>query len=81
MIESLVKAVAEMLPGPVTDELRANLEAAIRANLAKMDLMTREEFAVREKVLRRLRERVVELEKRVGELEGGSDDNAVILER
>jgi len=69
MIEKLSEAIAALLPPGAGGELRANIEAVLRAHLRKMNLVTREEFAVREKVLQRTRERVGELEREVAELE------------
>ncbi|MGR3913130.1 MAG: accessory factor UbiK family protein [Gammaproteobacteria bacterium] len=69
MIKKLSEAIAALLPPGIGAAMRANIEAVLRANLRKMELVTREEFAVQEKVLQRTRERVGELEREVAELE------------
>ena len=69
MIEKLSDAIAALLPPEAGAALRANIAAVLRANLREMDLVTREDFAVQEKVLQRTRERVDELEREVSELE------------
>ena len=57
--------------------MRAEIEARIRDQLepvlARMDLVTREEFDVQREVLARTREKLVALEARVAELEARSE--------
>ena len=50
-------------------ELESNFRAILRASLAKLDLVTRDEFEVQEAVLARTRERLEALEARLEELE------------
>ena len=69
MIDKLSEAIAALLPGKLSEELRDNIKATIRANLDKMNLLTREQFEIQEKVLHRTRTRVETLEKQVDELE------------
>jgi ubiquinone biosynthesis accessory factor UbiK len=49
-----------------------NLKAMLTGALAKLDLVTREEFDVQARVLLRTREKLEALEARVGELEAGA---------
>ncbi|MDA7969802.1 MAG: accessory factor UbiK family protein [Gammaproteobacteria bacterium] len=69
MIKQLSEALAALLPPGAGGELRANMDAVLRAHLRELDLTTREDFAVQEKVLQRTRERVSELEREVAALE------------
>ncbi len=69
MIDKLSEAIAALLPAELGKELRGNIDAVVRANFEKMNLLTREQFEIQEKVLHRTRARVVELEKQVAELE------------
>ena len=69
MIDKLSEAIAALLPAQLGKELRGNIDAVVRANFEKMNLLTREQFEIQEKVLHRTRARVVELEKQVTELE------------
>ena len=78
-MENLTDAIAALLPDELRAELRDNIDALVRARFEKMDLLTREQFETREKVLQRTRQRVQELEKQVTELEARlniANDNA-----
>jgi BMFP domain-containing protein YqiC len=77
-LDTLVTRIAEGLPtgfGKVHEDLRNNLRAAVSAALARMDLVSREEFDVQAAVLARTREKLTVLEDKVAELERavGSD--------
>lgn len=75
-LDTLVARVAEGLPagfGQVHEDLRNNLHAALSAALARMDLVSREEFDVQSAVLARTREKLTALEAKVAELEGTAD--------
>ena len=69
MIDKLSEAMAAILPADLGKELRSNIDAVIRSNFDKMNLVTREQFEIQEKVLHRTRGRILELEKQVAELE------------
>jgi BMFP domain-containing protein YqiC len=58
-----------MAASPARDVER-NLKAAMTGLLAKLDLVTREEFDVQAQVLTRTREKLQELEARLAYLEG-----------
>ena len=53
----------------VQDDIGKNLRAAVQATLARLDLVTREEFDVQAKVLARSRARIEQLEQQVAALE------------
>ena len=69
MIDKLSEAIAALLPAELGKELRGNIKAVVRSNFEKMNLLTREQFEVQEKVLHRTRARVLALEKQVAGLE------------
>jgi ubiquinone biosynthesis accessory factor UbiK len=50
-------------------DIQRNLRASLEAGLARLDLVTREEFDVQAAVLARTREKLAALEARVAELE------------
>ena len=54
------------LPGP---EVEKHLKALLQSALAKLDVVSRDEFETQQAVLMRTRERLEALEKRVSELE------------
>jgi hypothetical protein len=71
-IEGLARKLAESLPQglrSVRDDLEKNFRAVLRSGLAKLDLVTREEFEVQEAVLARTREKLQSLESRLAALE------------
>jgi len=71
-IEGLAKKLADVVPEglrAVRDDVERNFRSVLRGGLAKLDLVTREEFEVQEAVLARTREKLDALEKRLADLE------------
>ena len=71
-IEELAKKLADAVPEGVRamqKDLEANFQSVLAAGLAKLDLVTREEFEVQRAVLARTREKLEALEQRLGEME------------
>lgn len=71
-IESLVKQILAALPADlrqVKTDMEKNLKAIISAGLAKMDLVTREEFDVQAELLARTRASLEKIQKHLAELE------------
>lgn len=62
------RVAAAMAASPARDAEK-NLKAMLAGALAKLDLVTREEFDIQTRVLLRTREKVEVLEARVAELE------------
>ncbi len=81
-VDELARKLAESVPGVKgsVSTLREDLERSFRALLdstfERMELVTREEFDVQRKVLERTREKLVTLEARLAEFEGGSPGEA-----
>lgn len=72
LVNRILELVQERLPqdiGELGQDLRHNVSSVIKESLARMDLVTREEFEVQSKVLARTRQRVEDLEKQVTQLE------------
>ena len=67
--DRIVAAIATALPVELTEDVRKNVRAALRSALEKMDLVTREEMEVQEKVLLRTREKLESLLIRLDQLE------------
>lgn len=70
--DDLSRKLADSLPAgaqALRDDVEHNLRRALEAALAKLDLVTREEFEVQRAVLLRTRERLEALERQVAELE------------
>ena len=71
-LDDLAQKVAGSLPSGLQvlkEDMERNLRAVLEAALAKMDLVTREEFDVQSAVLARTREKLQRLEAQVVELE------------
>lgn len=68
-LDSFLRFFEAALPGGMASAMRDNLRAAARAAFEKMDLVTREELDVQQRVLQRTREKLEALERQVAELE------------
>lgn len=71
-LDDLARRFTESLPGGLREfqqEVEKNTRAALQGALARMDLITRDEFDAQAKVLARTRARVEELEGKLKELE------------
>ena len=71
-IEDLARRLAEAVPEglrAMQKDLEENFRSVLSAGLAKLDLVTREEFEVQEAVLARTREKLEALEQRLKEFE------------
>jgi BMFP domain-containing protein YqiC len=74
-IDSIARKLAEGLPQglrSVRNDIEKNFRAVLLSGLAKLDLVTREEFEVQETVLARTREKLQALEQRLQALEQGA---------
>ena len=71
-IDSLARKLADSMPEGLRSmqkELEETFRSVLRAGLAKLDLVTREEFDVQEAVLARTREKLDALERRLADYE------------
>lgn len=79
-IEDIAERLAGLLPpqvGPVRDELRANFRSVLQSQLARLDLVPREEFDATRDMLAETRAKLERLEQQVAALEAReqSEDN------
>lgn len=73
IIEDVIRRVREAVPvEEIGDDLRRNLEEAIGAALARMDVVTREELDGHLETLAEAQARMKALEKRVEAIEAGA---------
>ena len=73
LIDDLAQRLAGSVPESVVAsrrDLERNFKGVLQSQLARLDLVTREEFDVQAAVLKRTRQRLAALEKRLAELEG-----------
>lgn len=71
-LDELARKLAEAVPpglSALRNDLEQNFKAVLQSGLAKLDLVTRQEFDVQAGVLKRSRERLEELERRLAALE------------
>ena len=71
-LDDLARKLAESVPEnikSVGDEMERNIKSLLQSAMARMDLVTREEFDVQMAVLARTREKLEALEARLAELE------------
>lgn len=71
-LDDLARRLSESLPpglAAVRDDLERNFRAVLQSGLARLDLVSRQEFDVQAGVLRRSRERFEQLERRLAALE------------
>ena len=76
MFDKFNKAVSSVLPSDFGEDLKNNVDALVRSGFEKMDLVTREQFEIQQKILERTREKVKLLEERVEQLESGSSSKS-----
>ena len=69
MLDEMSKKISEVLAQSPAKDIEKNARALLAALFARLDLITREEFDVQQEVLKRTREKLAEMEKRVAELE------------
>jgi ubiquinone biosynthesis accessory factor UbiK len=71
-LDELARRLAESVPESVKTfgrDIEANFKAVLQAQLAKLDLVTRQEFDVQASILQRTQAKLADLEGRVKELE------------
>jgi hypothetical protein len=71
-LDDLARRLSALIPPGLREgreELQQNFKAVLQSGLARLDLVTREEFEVQRAVLLRTREKLEELQRAVAELE------------
>jgi len=68
-LRKIAEAIVDVLPKEIAKDVRGNTRVVVQSALEKMDLASREELDVQEKVLQRTREKLEALESRIAELE------------
>ena len=77
VIDDLARRLSNAVPTGMREaqkDVEKNFRAVLQNTLAKLDLVTREEFDVQTRVLARTREKLEALEKTMAELEAGRKD-------
>ena len=68
-IEDLSIKIRELAEKSPIGDLKSNIHALLRGALTKMELVSREEFDIQTEVLRKTREKLENLEKKLAQLE------------
>jgi BMFP domain-containing protein YqiC len=66
IFKNIQKKITESIPEDIDalkGDLKQNIQAAIEAQIKKLDLVTREELEIQELILKRTREKLEKLEK------------------
>ena len=72
LLDDLARQISETIPAGMKEmqgDVKKNIRTLLEGTLAKLDLVTREEFDAQTKVLARTREKLEQLEKTISELE------------
>jgi BMFP domain-containing protein YqiC len=69
LVEEVGAKVSELLAASPARDVEKNLRALLSSTLARLDLVSREEYDVQAKVLARTREKLAALEARLAALE------------
>lgn len=69
MLDEMSKKMSEVLAQSPAKDIEKNARALLASLFARLDLITREEFDVQQEVLKRTRDKLSEMEKRVAEME------------
>ena len=75
-IEQLLQSILKTLPADgqaIQDELKDNLRTTLAASLARMNIVSREEFDAQAELLQRTRIKLAELEKQLESLEADNE--------
>ncbi|MDE0742445.1 MAG: accessory factor UbiK family protein [Woeseiaceae bacterium] len=67
-LNKIIHKLKETIPNDVEvlkNDIEQNFQSAINAKIKKLDLVTREEFEIQEKVLQRTREKLEQLEEQM----------------
>lgn len=70
-LDDLARRLSALVPPDLREgreELQQNIKAVLQAGLARLDLVTREEFDVQREVLARTRQKLEQLERQLAEL-------------
>lgn len=68
-LDELAARIGKAIENSPAKDIEKNAKAMLKSGLARLDLVTREEFDIQVEVLRKTRDKVEGLEARVAELE------------
>ncbi len=65
----LTKSILSMLPEGLSNEIKSDINAAVQSQFERMNLVSRDEFDIQQKVLLKTRAKLDELEKTLQQLQ------------
>lgn len=78
-LEEMAKQISELVPPgikSVGDEFERKVKQILQSKLSQLDMVNREDFDVQTQVLQRTREKLIQLEQKVAELEARLNTSA-----
>lgn len=78
--DELGAKMRELFDNSPARDIEKNFRAMLTAGFARLDLVTREEFDVQSELLARTREKLTQLEARVGQLEPRVNREAAVMQ-
>ncbi len=70
-LSEISNKIREIVKDSPLPDIEKNIDALLKGMFTKMELVTREEFDVQTEVLKRARQKLEELEKKLSEIEAG----------
>ena len=70
-LSEISNKIREIVKDSPLPDIEKNIDALLKGMFTKMELVTREEFDVQTEVLKRTRQKLEELEKKLSEIEEG----------
>ena len=70
-LREISNKIREIVKDSPLPDIEKNIDALLKGMFTKMELVTREEFDVQTEVLKRTRQKLEELEKKLSEIETG----------
>ena len=68
-LSEISNKIREIVKDSPLPDIEKNIDALLKSMFTKMELVTREEFDVQTEVLKRIRQKLEELEKKLSEIE------------
>jgi BMFP domain-containing protein YqiC len=70
-LNEISNKIREIVKDSPLPDIEKNIDALLKGMFTKMELVTREEFDIQTEVLKRTRQKLEELEKKLSEIEAG----------
>jgi ubiquinone biosynthesis accessory factor UbiK len=68
-LDDLAARIGELIESSPARDIEKNVKALLQSGLARLDVVTRQEFDVQQQVLQRTREKIEQLERKLADFE------------